>query len=250
MQDQHHQSRNDDQPVQGIDPDDGIPQSARIDLRQDHTDHHHGHGQIAAPDGLHRGENDRRDLRAGQHQEHSDHTGDDTGMGRYLFYSSPDVRLFCKNGDPLRPHHGAHRDQKNAGQHQTSGAEDPFCHRAPQETGIGADDTVAQAFFPVFSLPGKKYLPVDDRDDLDHQRDQEDLQRRCHGIPGKLRKEARDNVTGKDQIDHEIRDIFLSLPADDLLFFEKKAQRHQDKDGRLQHQHSRHVLPLVLSDRH
>ena len=116
--------------------DGSVHQMGKVDVAQDHSDHEHGQGCIASADALNGLFQKGGEREVQRHEQQTEKTGQDAGMGDDFSQGGPFVGDAGKDRQSLGPHHDALRNQVDAGEHQTNRSENTFCHRISEEGGV------------------------------------------------------------------------------------------------------------------
>ncbi len=102
-----------------------------------------------------------------------------------------------------------------------------------QESRVGADRSVIQTFPFIPRHPSEQKIAKHHTSQLDTDRYDKDCPERMHGLPGKFNLKGPDDIAGEDQVQYQIRHIFLSLLPHDPDFLQNQTRQHQQKNGSL-----------------
>ena len=150
------------------------------------------------------------------------------------------VGLSAENRDASGPHDDPHRNQIDAGKHETHGTIDAFCDRIAEEAGIGYENSVGEAFFLVLTDVFVGIFGVQHTESFGADRDQKYSYAVAERAARQVLHKGCDDIAGQHDIDDQIGDVFLAFPADHALLADPKADADQREYDELKPEHSNH----------
>lgn len=176
-----------------------------------------------------RGVDDGGQLPLAEHQDEPEEAGDDAGVREYFFQRFFSVPAASENCQSRGPHHDALRNEKDRCQQQAGIAEHALGKGVAEETRVGADDAVLEAFLTVGLVAAVDDFAEHDAKHLQEDGQNQDVKALPEDVAGKINQKGFDNVAGKHQVNDQVGQVFLPLFRNDAELDKKPADKYQEE---------------------
>ena len=208
-----HQSRHHRQTQQAVCNHFPVKQKAYVRLRKYHPDYHHRQRSITSSDRLNHIPRHIRYRNLQTHCPNPQKTRQNARMCNHLLHSSFPVCTPGIDGKPRRPHHNAHGNQKHIRHCKSRFSEHSLRDRISQKACVGTNHPVPQTHLVGNLLFGIKDFPCERTENLNPDTDYQNKKKlRQKRLAVALHQKGVENITGQDDINHQIGNIFLPLP--------------------------------------